>query len=548
MQQQNPGTDAILKAMQEREKEQLQLLSLSNSLVNISSIADLSAIVQQRLKPVAGFDNFIVAVTDEHEKQYSIFYHDNDKTLSELNHALHEVTDGYFNTALNSAEPVTFDLLNSNNKRNNVPFFIQKAQQAGIREVIAIPLHYHKHNPTILFLFFKKPQSLNRTLIRLLKGLSFQLAITVSNILVTLKIEKHLKTLQHSGALSNTAPIQIQQHEVSCGLDSMDEKNSGNFSGIIGKSQEIQKVITLINQVAASDSGVLLLGESGTGKEVIAHAIHMNSAQKNKTMIKVNCAAIPVNLIESELFGHEKGSFTGATERRIGKFELAHNSTLFLDEIGELPLEMQTKLLRVLQEKEFEPIGSKNTIKVNVRIIAATNRDLQQEVTEGKFRSDLFYRLNIFPILIPPLRNRKEDIPLLSAHFINEYCSKTQKKTITLSAKVNEAMMLYSWPGNVRELKHSIERSILLATGPTIKKMHFPENNGNNSIQNTEEHHIKSLEQVEREHILKVIKLCNGRISGPNGAALKLGMPSTTLISKMQKLGIQKGHLVVNRE
>jgi len=380
------------------------------------------------------------------------------------------------------------------------------------------------------------------------------LAITVSNILVTLKIEKHLKTLQHSGVPAiGSLPVQQQQQqqqqqqpEISPRPESQYKKDSTNFAGIIGKSQEIQKVITLINQVAASDSGVLLLGESGTGKEVIAHALHMNSAQKNKTMIKVNCAAIPANLIESELFGHEKGSFTGATERRTGKF--AHNSTLFLDEIGELPLEMQTKLLRVLQEKEFEPIGSKNTIKVNVRIIAATNRDLQQEVTEGKFRSDLFYRLNIFPILIPPLRNRKEDIPLLSAHFINEYCSKTQKKTIALSAKVNEAMMLYSWPGNVRELKHSIERSILLATGPTIKKMHFPENNGNNSIQNTEEHHIKSLEQVEREHILKVIKLCNGRISGPNGAALKLGMPSTTLISKMQKLGIQKGHLVVNRE
>jgi formate hydrogenlyase transcriptional activator len=534
MQQKTPQTDAILKAMQEREKDQLQLLSICGNLVTVTNTDTLSTIVKQQLKDFIGFDNFVICVTDENEKQYHVFFHDDAIALSEFKNVLHDANDGCFNAALQSAEPVVTDLNNPGFKKNGMPTFLQKAQKSGIRQIVALPLHYHKKNPSVLFLFFKKPDTLSRPALRLLKGICFQMALTVSNIIISEKIEKHQELLKR---LENE-PQKEQPKVIITG------NSDDSFAGIIGSGEEMQKVFTLINQVAPSDTGVLLLGESGSGKEVIAHAIHNNSAKKNKAMITVNCAAIPANLIESELFGHEKGSFTGATERRTGKFELAHNSTLFLDEIGELPLEMQTKLLRVLQEREFEPIGSKTTIKVNVRIIAATNRDLQQEVAQGRFRSDLFYRLNIFPIVLPPLRDRREDIPALSRYFIAKYCAKANRPIVSIASKVTDAMLIYTWPGNVRELQHIIERNILLATGPTITKIDFPGGTGKNTIIPTGDHHVKLLEEVEREHILKVIKLCNGRISGPNGAAIKLGIPSTTLISKMQKLGIQKKHLV----
>jgi len=316
-----------------------------------------------------------------------------------------------------------------------------------------------------------------------------------------------------------------------------------NFPEIIGAGQEMQKVLQLVSQVAASDATVLLHGETGSGKEVIARAIHNASTRKDKIMVKVNCAAIPANLIESELFGHEKGSFTGATERRIGKFELANGSTLFLDEIGELPLELQTKLLRALQEKEIERVGGRGTIKINVRIITATNRNLQKEAEEGKFRSDLYYRLNVFPITLPPLRHRKDDIPVLTSHFIARYSRNTGKKITNLSKKALEELLAYSWPGNVRELEHLIERSVLLSNGPTIKKVFLPDNHQIKTINIPEEFIIRPLKEIEKEYILKVIKKCNGRISGPQGAATKMGLPHTTLISRMQKLGIKKEHL-----
>jgi transcriptional regulator with GAF, ATPase, and Fis domain len=311
--------------------------------------------------------------------------------------------------------------------------------------------------------------------------------------------------------------------------------------GMVGSGAEMQKIFRLVEQVAPSDSTVLLLGETGTGKELIARAIHDASSRKDQTMIKVNCAALPANLIESELFGHEKGSFTGAIERRIGKFELASNSTLFLDEIGELPLELQVKLLRALQEKEIERIGGRGSIKVNTRIIAATNRNLLTEVQEGRFRADLYYRLDVFPITLPPLRHRMEDIPVLTTHFISRYASSAGKKITTLSHKVLDDLMTYSWPGNVRELEHLVERSVLLTNGDTILKMTLP-----SSVPHPlptpiiDEFHIRPLEEVERDYILQAIKKCNGRVSGPHGAAIRLGLPSTTLISKMQKLGIKK--------
>jgi len=526
MQQKNPEADAILKAIEQREKNHLLQLSLCTALSQVTDRNGLAQVVQQ-LKSSISFDAFIICITDEYEKQYRVFFHDNAKSQSELNGVVQPVNDGYFDTALQSAEPVTFNLTNPVGK-NGLPVFMQRERQLAMREAVAMPLHYHKNNPAILFLFFKNPRGFTGAVHRLLKGLSMQLALSISNSLITEKI-----TLLGSGP-NTINPISNPENQVPEFI------SDDSFTDIVGQGAAMQKVITLIKQVAPSDSGVLLLGESGTGKEVIACAIHKHSTRSAKAMIKVNCAAIPANLIESELFGHEKGSFTGATARRIGKFEQANNSTLFLDEIGELPLDLQTKLLRVLQEHEFERIGGTKTIKVNARIIAATNRNLQQEVAMGRFRADLFYRLNIFQIQLPALRERIEDIPVLSTHFINDFCSKANRKTPAISSNVLKAMMVYSWPGNVRELKHALERSVLLTTGTTITDMQFPEihtaDNG--------DHYIKTLEEVEKEHILRVIKICGGRISGTNGAAEKLGVRPTTLLSKMQKLGIKKEHTV----
>jgi DNA-binding NtrC family response regulator len=319
--------------------------------------------------------------------------------------------------------------------------------------------------------------------------------------------------------------------------------NIEGFEGIIGRSHLLLNVFDHITQVAPSDTSVLIMGESGTGKERIADCIHNLSARKGKPFVKVNCAALPSSLIESELFGHEKGSFTGALEKRIGKFELADKGTIFLDEIGEMPVELQVKLLRVLQEREIERIGSKTVIKVDVRIIAATNRNLEKEVAEGRFRLDLYYRLNVFPILLPSLRERTEDIPALAYHFMNYYNRKAGRKLTGLSEKVLKKMMAYSWPGNVRELEHLIERSVLLAKGATIEDVLLPVVQKKESTPGVEEARIKTIHENERDHIITVLKKCNGRIWGPGAAAEILNIPPSTLKSRMKKLGIQKEYI-----
>jgi DNA-binding NtrC family response regulator len=312
-----------------------------------------------------------------------------------------------------------------------------------------------------------------------------------------------------------------------------------HFCDIIGNSSSILNVLDLVYQVASSDTSVLILGESGTGKEKIADCIHASSSRRDQPMIKVNCAALPPSLIESELFGHEKGAFTGATDKRIGKFEQADRGTIFLDEIGELPLELQVKLLRVLQEKEVERVGSRYVLKINVRIIAATNRNLEKEVAEGRFRLDLYYRLNVFPISLPPLRERIEDIPILVDHFLRYFSLKTGKKVTGISEKIEKKFKEYQWPGNIRELEHMIERSVLLAKTSVIEDVQLP------VFQKREEHtnetgYIKTIEENERDHILRVLKKCNGKIWGNGGAAEVLNIPPSTLKSKMNKLGIRK--------
>jgi len=311
------------------------------------------------------------------------------------------------------------------------------------------------------------------------------------------------------------------------------------FEGIAGNSHLLFNVFDQVTQVAPFDTAVLILGESGTGKERIADCIHNLSPRKKSPFVKVNCAALPSTLIESELFGHEKGSFTGATDKKIGKFEQANGGTIFLDEIGEMPVDLQVKLLRALQEKEIEPIGSRSPLKIDVRVIAATNRNLEKEVGEGRFRLDLYYRLNVFPIELPPLRERIEDIPALAHHFINIYNRKSGKKITGLSEKVLKNFSDYSWPGNIRELENLIERSVLLAKSTIIEDVSLPVQAKSN-VQTGQGFHIKTIHENERDHIIAVLKKCNGRIWGVGGAAEVLNLPPTTLTSKMKKLGIRK--------
>jgi transcriptional regulator with GAF, ATPase, and Fis domain len=305
--------------------------------------------------------------------------------------------------------------------------------------------------------------------------------------------------------------------------------------GFIGSGETFKKLLLLIDQVAVSNSTVLLSGETGTGKELVAGIIHERSRRREMPMIKVNCAALPAFLVESELFGHERGSFTGATDKRIGKFEQAHKGTLFLDEIGDMPMEMQVKLLRAIQEKEIERIGSKTIIKTDVRIIAATNRHLESEVIKGRFRDDLYYRLNVFPMLIAPLRERREDIPLLVNYFLKKHSIHHVK---SVSPSVLNSLSEYDWPGNIRELEHMIERAVLTNSGNIIDKLNLP------GIKITDTLHpegtIKTIDEVERDHILFVLKKSKGKVRGYGGAAELLKIPPSTLQSKMKKLGIRK--------
>jgi formate hydrogenlyase transcriptional activator len=328
-------------------------------------------------------------------------------------------------------------------------------------------------------------------------------------------------------------------------------KQLHNFDEIVGHSAALNFVLDQVRLVAPADSTVLILGETGTGKELIARAIHSASSRRERPLIKVNCAALPASLIESELFGHEKGAFTGASEKRIGRFELANGGTIFIDEIGELPTEVQIKLLRVLQEREFERIGASSTVRVDIRVIAATNRDLNQAVAEGKFRRDLFYRLNVFPIVMPPLRQRPDDIPLLVQYFVQRHAARIGRSITHVPAATMAQLTAYSWPGNIRELENVIERAVILSRGTDLELASelIP------AIVVTEDHTAtagpatgpdavtppdRSLGHIEKEHILEVLKRTNWRIEGPNGAAAILRLNASTLRSRMKKFGLER--------
>ena len=341
-----------------------------------------------------------------------------------------------------------------------------------------------------------------------------------------------------------TVELQIALSEIQAMKEQLEVENiyfrhesnmKHQFENIIGQSDGLKYVLYRVEQVAPTNTTILVLGETGTGKELIAAAIHNMSPRKDRPLITVNCAALPGNLIESELFGREKGAFTGADARQIGRFEVANGSTLCLDEIGELPPELQAKLLRVIQHHEFERLGSSQTIKVDVRIVATTNRDLEEEVRQGRFRQDLYYRLNVFPITVPPLRQRKEDIPLMVQSFIERYCRKMGKQITTISKETMKTLQDYPWPGNVRELESIIERAVILSPGQILHLVDKLEISSP-SVSSV----VRTLEEMERNQILKVLSETGWRIEGKDGAAIILGLHASTLRARMHKLGITR--------
>jgi transcriptional regulator with GAF, ATPase, and Fis domain len=503
-----------------KHQEQTFLLDFSNDIAQVRTKPELQAAIFKVLdKTMHAQLAMIRVIEDDGFNMYSFMYDSSlfqkaKVSFDELLSQRITIHEPYTALVLASKDGVVFNV-EEELKSGNTYARLWKA--AGLKKMYGYPLRVGNKNLGTIWLLANRLSNL------LLKGICAQISVAVANIQANEKLLAYKKQLEVE---NDYLKEQIQ--------------TIYNFSDIIGDGPEMQKVYHLMSLVSASNATVLLLGETGTGKELIARAIHNASPRKGKLMVKVNCAALPSNLIESELFGHEKGSFTGAIERRIGKFELADNSTLFLDEIGEMPLETQVKLLRVLQERELERVGGKTTIKVDVRIIAATNRNLEHEVKSGRFRSDLYYRLNVFPIILPPLRERSEDITPLANFFLERYSKNSGKKIISIAAKCIQELKSYTWPGNVRELEHLIERSILLAQGNVLTDIQLPKGLNEEGTDKSDVSN-KTLQQLERTYIIEVLKRCSGKIAGSGGAAAALEMPSTTLHSKIKKLGISKG-------
>ena len=352
-------------------------------------------------------------------------------------------------------------------------------------------------------------------------------------------VEKRTAELKSAREEAETAlhEIKILKEQLDAEKKYLQEeiKQEYNHENIIGKSNEINYVFYKVEQISGTDTNVLILGETGTGKELVARAIHGLSPRKERALVKMNCAALPSNLIESELFGHEKGAFTGAHTKRLGRFEIANGATLFLDEIGELPLELQPKLLQVIQNGEFERLGSSKTIKVDVRIIAATNRNLEEEVRQGRFREDLWYRLNIFPITMPPLRDRTSDIPLLVNFYVDKISKRMGKRIEMVPVNVMDSLLNYHWPGNIRELENVLERSVISSSGPKLRLVDELKKPHKDLIKAA-----RTLEAVEREYIIHVLEQVNWKVSGDNSASEILGLDRSTLRARMLKLNIQK--------
>jgi formate hydrogenlyase transcriptional activator len=502
-----------------KQEEQAFLLEFSNDITQARTKLDVQTAIFRVLDKTMHTQLAMIRVIDDDDFHMSPFMYD--RTLFEkakvdfdkMSTNRITIEETYTAQVLASKDGLVFNV-EEELKSGNA--YARLWKTTGLRNMYALPMRVGNKNIGTIWLLADRLSQL------LLKGICAQISIAIANIQVNEKLLAYKKQLEVE---NDYLKEQI--------------KTIYNFSEIIGSGDPMQKVYRLMSLVADSNTTVMVLGETGTGKELIARAIHNASPRKDKLMVKVNCAALPANLIESELFGHERGAFTGAIDRRAGKFELANNSTLFLDEIGELPLEAQSKLLRVIQERELERLGGKQTIKIDIRLIAATNRNLEEEVKAGRFRADLYFRLNVFPVHLPPLRDRSEDIEALTHFFVQKYSRSTGRTIRKVSPKVIQQLRSYTWPGNVRELEHLIERSILLATDGTLDDVYIPRHT---DAEKKEQAYLldRSLEEVERGHIIETLKRCAGKISGTGSAAEILKIPGNTLHSKMKKLGISK--------
>jgi formate hydrogenlyase transcriptional activator len=507
--------NALTREVHLHDKERLQtLLQVTASLVTNPDVRDSFSAISELMRKIIAHDYISVAVYDEAALSASLYQLDSPLTKGLVG------DDIAFSVEETSAESLL--------KRETKIFtreelvrvesrFVSHVLDQGIQSLCCIPLVTRKGVLGTLNLGSKRDNAFVGQDFDFLNQVAAQVAIALDNI----------------RAYREVAELKDQLAKEKLYLE--DEVRSGfNFSEIVGESAALKHVLDQARTVAPTDATVLILGETGTGKELIARAIHRMSSRKDGRFIKLNCAAIPAGLLESELFGHEKGAFTGAVSQKVGRLELADQGTLFLDEVGDLPLELQPKLLRVLQDQEFERLGSTHTIRVNIRLIAATNRDLPELIAARSFRSDLFYRVSVFPIRMPALRERQEDIPQLVRYFAQKHARRMNKPIETIPTKTMRALASLGWPGNVRELENFIERCVILSDGSVLNAPLAE------LIVSEDSQSEATLERLEREHIVRVLRETNGKIGGPRGAAARLGLKRTTLQSMMHRLGISR--------
>lgn len=515
---------------QQFEREHL-MLQINNAVVSQLDLRDLVRVVSSCLRETLHYEIAGLSLYHPETNQLRAYAFE----LPDKQFAVPEGTPvplkgSLGGKAFRSGQPV---FLNRIDPERAAYDFNQRFIDIGVKSGGCVPLIAHGRKLGVLGFGSFREDAFPESAQELIGHIANQIAIAVENALAYREIE----TLKNKLAEEKL----YLEEEINTAY---------NFEEIIGSSTALKRILKQVETVAPTDSTVLIQGETGTGKELIARAIHSLSGRRERTLVKLNCAAIPTGLLESELFGHEKGAFTGAIAQRIGRFELANKGSIFLDEVGEIPLELQPKLLRVLQEQEFERLGNARTQRVDVRLIAATNRDLAQMSAENKFRSDLFYRLNVFPITIPPLRERPEDIPLLARFFANKFAGRMKKKIETIPAGAVAALQRYHWPGNIRELENMIERAVILTQGSELN-IHLPEISAVAKTAGDASHSATSpalpsspdsasLEAVEREHILRTLRETNWVVGGPAGAAARLGMKRTTLQNRIRKLGITR--------
>ena len=500
-----------------RERDRLQvLLEITNTLVSELDIRDLFPSITACVRRAVPHEYSSLALrvpgTDQLRVHALVFDGPGGVLEEGASTAMSETPAG---EAVETRRPVILDA--DALARVSSPI-VQRLAKAGLKSICCLPLITRLHVLGTLNVGSTRERAFSDSDIDFLSQVAGQAAIAIEN----------ATSYQEIGQLKD----QLAEEK----LYLQDEiRTDRNFGEIIGDSPQFRSVLDQVETVAPTDASVMILGETGTGKELIARALHDLSGRRERTFVKLNCAAIPTGLLESELFGHEKGAFTGAIMQKAGRFELANKGTLFLDEIGDIPLELQPKLLRALQEHEFERLGGTRTIKVDVRLVAATNRDLAQMINERQFRTDLYYRLSVFPISVPPLRERVDDIPKLVRYFTQKFARRMNKHVESISQETMDALVRYPWPGNVRELENLIERAVILTRGTTLQ---IPISELRSA--STETASPVTLEEAERDHIRRVLERSNGVVGGPNGAAAKLGMKRTTLQSKMKKLGIAK--------